>query len=83
MEPNSNQSLVAPELLKPDLVVMDAVYNPVETKLAKDAEMAGAKVISGVEMLIYQGALAFKIWTGCSAPVEVMRRAALNHLLKV
>lgn len=83
MEPNSNQSLVAPELLKPDLVVMDAVYNPVETKLAKDAEMAGAKVISGVEMLIYQGALAFKIWTGCSAPVEVMRHAALNHLLKV
>ena len=60
--------------------VMDIVYNPLETKLAKDAKAAGAKVVSGVEMLIYQGAASFEIWTGKSAPVEVMRQAALNHL---
>ena len=62
---------------------MDIVYNPLETKLAKDAKVAGAKVVSGVEMLIYQGAASFEIWTACNAPVEVMRRAVLNHLLKV
>jgi shikimate dehydrogenase len=83
MKPNANQSPVAPEWLKPDLAVMDIVYNPIETKLDKDAKAAGAKVISGVEMLIYQGAASFEIWTGHSAPVEVMRKAALNHLNKV
>ena len=44
---------------------MDIVYNPIETKLAKDAKAAGAKVVSGVEMLIYQGAASFEIWTAC------------------
>jgi shikimate dehydrogenase len=80
MRPNVNQSLVEPQWLKPNLTVMDIVYNPVETKLAKDAKAAGAKVISGVEMLIYQGAESFEIWTGRSAPIEVMRKAALNKL---
>lgn len=83
MKPNANQSLIAPEWLKPNLAVMDIVYNPIETKLAKDAKSAGAKVVSGVEMLIYQGAASFEIWTGKSAPVEVMRKAALDHLNKV
>ena len=80
MHPNVNQSLVEPQWLKPNLAVMDIVYNPVETKLAKDAKAAGARVISGVEMLIYQGAASFEIWTGRSAPIEVMRKAALNKL---
>jgi shikimate dehydrogenase len=82
MNPNINQTPVAPEWLKPDLAVMDIVYNPIETKLAKDAKASGAKVVSGVEMLIYQGAVSFEIWTACKAPVEVMRKAALNHLRK-
>jgi shikimate dehydrogenase len=80
MYPNVGQSLVAPQWLKPDLCVMDIVYNPVETKLVKDAKAAGARVISGVEMLLYQGAASFEIWTGISAPVEVMRRAAMKRL---
>jgi shikimate dehydrogenase len=80
MHPNINQSLVASQWLKPDLAVMDIVYNPVETKLAKDAKAAGAHVISGVEMLLYQGAASFQIWTGHAAPIEVMRTAALNKL---
>jgi shikimate dehydrogenase len=83
MEPNADQTPISPEWLKPDLAVMDIVYNPLETKLAKDAKSAGAKVVSGVEMLIYQGAASFEIWTACKAPVEVMRKAALNHLQKV
>ena len=80
MHPNVNQSLVKPEWLKPNHCVMDIVYNPLETKLTKDAKAAGAKVISGVEMLIYQGAASFEIWTGQKAPVEVMRKAALKQL---
>lgn len=83
MKPNANQSVIAPEWLKPNLAVMDIVYNPIETKLVKDAKSAGAKVVSGVEMLIYQGAASFEIWTGKSAPVEVMRKAALDHFNKV
>jgi shikimate dehydrogenase len=80
MNPAANQSIVPPHLLRSDLTVMDIVYDPVETKLAKNAKAAGAKVISGVEMLIYQGAASFEIWTGHSAPIEVMRKAALNKL---
>lgn len=83
MKPNADQTLVKPEWLKPDLAVMDIVYNPIETKLAKDAKAVGARVVSGVEMLIYQGAASFEIWTACNAPVEVMRKAVLSHLLKV
>jgi len=80
MHPHVSQSLVAPQWLKPDLTVMEIVYNPVETKLAKHAKAAGAHVISGVEMLLYQGAASFELWTGRSAPIEVMRKAALNKL---
>ena len=80
MSPAVNQSLVSPKWLKPNLTVMDAVYNPVETKLAKDAKAMGAKVISGVEMLLHQGAEALKIWTGKNAPIKVMRNAALNKI---
>ena len=83
MAPNTNQTPIQSQWLKPNLVVMDIVYNPLETKLAKEAKAAGAKVISGVEMLIYQGAASFEIWTACNAPIDVMRQAALTHLGKV
>jgi shikimate dehydrogenase len=83
MRPNAEESIVSPKLLRRNLAVMDIVYNPLETKLTKDAKEAGAKVVSGIEMLIYQGAASFEIWTGKSAPVEVMRKVALNHLQKV
>jgi shikimate dehydrogenase len=80
MKPNLSQSPVSSEWLRSDLTVMDIVYNPVETKLAKDAKAAGAKVVNGVEMLIYQGAASLEIWTGKSAPIEIMRKAAIDKL---
>jgi shikimate dehydrogenase len=80
MKPKADETPVPAKLLRRNLAVMDIVYNPLETKLSKDAQAAGAKVVSGVEMLIYQGAASFELWTGKSAPVEVMREAALNHL---
>ena len=80
MHPHESQTMVEPQWLRSDLTVMDIVYNPIETRLAKDAKAVGAKVINGVEMLIYQGAASFELWTSRSAPIEVMRRAALNKL---
>ncbi len=80
MRPNVDQTLVAQEWLKPDLTVMDIVYNPLETRLAKEAKEAGSRVVSGVEMLIYQGAASFEIWTGHKAPVDVMRQAVLKKI---
>lgn len=82
MHPNVSQSLAAAQWLKPSLCVMDIVYDPVETALAKDAKALGVRVVSGVEMLLYQGAASLEIWTGCVAPIEVMRNAALNELGK-
>ena len=82
MHPNCDSSPVPKGLLRSGLSVMDIVYNPLNTKLLKDAKDAGAKAISGVEMLIYQGAVAFEIWTNCPAPVEVMKKAALTELKK-
>jgi len=80
MHPDVNRSPVPSDLLRSDLCVMDIIYNPLETKLLKDAKTVGAKVVSGLEMLLYQGAVAFEIWTNCPAPVEVMKKAALNKL---
>ena len=80
MTPYASESLVKTDWLKPELTVMDIVYNPIETKLIRDARAAGAKVVNGVEMLLYQGAASFEIWTGCKAPIDVMRTAALNQI---
>jgi shikimate dehydrogenase len=62
------------------LVVSDLVYNPQETRLLSQARDSGAQCVGGLEMLVRQGALAFQIWTGESAPLEVMRRAAREAL---
>ena len=80
MHPDVNTSPVPSDLLKHDLCVMDIIYNPLETKLVKDAKAVGAKVVFGLEMLLYQGAVAFEIWTNCPAPVAVMKKAALSKL---
>jgi shikimate dehydrogenase len=80
MYPNTNQNLVDLRSLRSDLCVMDLVYNPVETKLILAARAKGAKVVSGIEMLIYQGAASFKIWTNTSAPINIMKQAILRKL---
>ncbi len=57
-------------------VVYDLVYNPAETALLRRARLFGAKALSGLGMLVFQGAESFEIWTGHDAPVETMRKAA-------
>jgi shikimate dehydrogenase len=83
MHPNVNRSLVPPNSLKTDLYVMDIIYSPLDTKLLQDAKAAGAKVISGIEMLLHQGAASFEIWTNRQAPVKVMKHAVLNKLAEL
>lgn len=80
MHPGRNESPCPRRLLRPNLVVCDIVYNPIETLLLREARECGATVISGDEMLVQQGALAFELWTGIAAPVEVMRSAVRQEL---
>lgn len=82
MSPDTDNTLVPPELLKPDMVVYDVVYNPQKTRLLADAEKAGAVVIGGLDMLIWQGALAFELWTGVEAPLDTMTDMAVKLLNK-
>lgn len=67
--------LVDESLFHKDLFVYDLIYNPRETKLLKVAKAKGARVSNGLGMLLYQGMLAFEIWTGQKAPIDVMRKA--------
>jgi shikimate dehydrogenase len=80
MSPNSEASPVTAPLLKKVPVVFDIVYNPLETRLLREAKAAGAKTISGVDMLAWQGALAFEKWTGQKAPLDLMRGEAVKML---
>ena len=57
------------------LTVFDLVYNPRQTELLRQARTVGARVIGGLGMLVYLGAIGFKMWTGLDAPVAVMHQA--------
>jgi len=80
MHPNVDASLISPELFRPEQVVFDIVYTPLETKLQAEAKSRGLKIIPGVEMFINQAVLQFEHFTGVDAPVEVMRRVVMEHL---
>jgi shikimate dehydrogenase len=80
MHPKEDASLVPPDLFRTGQVVFDIVYNPLETKLLKDAKAKGLKTIPGVEMFVNQAVLQFERFTGVDAPVEVMRNMVLENL---
>lgn len=81
MHPHSDVPPVIPaEWLHSGQVVCDLTYNPRETVLLRAARSRGAVTVDGTGMLVHQGAIAFEIWTGQPAPVEVMRRALLDAL---
>ena len=81
MHPHVNDAaIVEAGQMHEDLVVFDAVYNPNETVLIKEALKAGAKPVYGIKMLLYQGAESFEIWTGKKAPVDEMERALRQTL---
>ncbi len=61
-------------------LVMDIVYGREQTRLLKDAESRGCRIIRGTEMLLYQAASQFEFWTGRQAPVEVMKKALMDAM---
>ena len=74
MKPMDDQSVVKDlAAFRPGLVVCDAVYNPIETKMLKEAKEAGCTCVGGKGMLMWQGVAAFKLHTGCDMPVEEVR----------
>ncbi len=76
----SDPQLVSPAIIRQFSYVCDLIYNPAKTRLLRDAEAAGCRTMNGLPMLVYQGALAFQLWTGRTAPVRVMERAAASLL---
>ena len=80
MHPNVDDSPVPLGCIKPDMVVFDTVYNPVETLLLKNASQVGAKTITGVEMFVRQAMAQYKIFTGTEGDEDVMRKTIFNCL---
>jgi shikimate dehydrogenase len=74
MHPHVDESCVPSNLFRPELTVMDVVYNPRETKLLQEAKSAGCRTIAGMEMFLNQAVLQFELWTKQSAPADVMRQ---------
>jgi shikimate dehydrogenase len=75
-----NETIATAAQLQGVKLVYDLVYNPAETRLLREAKLAGAQTLGGFEMLMAQATEQFKIWTGKSAPIDEMREAAHKRL---
>lgn len=64
-----------------NMFVYDLIYNPPETALLIAAKKRGCKILNGMDMLLYQGAESFNIWTGVDPPLDVMREALKESFL--
>ena len=62
-----------------DLIVCDIIYNPAKTKLLQIAEKEGCKIINGIGMLLYQGALSFELWTNKKMPVDYIKKIMFDY----
>lgn len=81
MHPDSDSLPPLPlDALRPELLVYELVYNPVETRLLYEARRRGCRVLTGVKMLVYQGAASFERWTGAWPSTQVMETAVLKGL---
>lgn len=76
MHPRADELPIDNSLISPDLIVADIVYNPLMTKLLRTAKDKGCTIVPGLGMLIYQGAAAFKLFTGTDPLIEEMSEAA-------
>ena len=74
MAPDTERTLIPdPSWFRKDLAVADIIYNPRETRLLREARAAGCRVMNGMYMLLYQGAEAFRLFTGMEMPVDAIR----------
>ena len=78
--PQEGQSPLSLEVIPKNVLVYDVVYNPWPTPLLRIAQKAGANILGGLPMLVYQGAASFKLWTGKEAPVDIMFNKAKEAL---
>ena len=74
--PDEHGSPLSAAQIPATAIVNDVVYNPLLTPILKEAAAAGATALGGLHMLVYQGVLSFRMWTGQDAPVDVMLEAA-------
>ncbi len=72
--------LFNPDFLPSHTVICDIVYKPLYTPLIEEAKKRGNKVVTGLGMLLHQGAIAFRLWTGVEPPLEVMKEALYKAL---
>jgi shikimate dehydrogenase len=80
MTPHVEDTPVPAAVLANIAAVMDIVYSPVETRLLREAKQAGCRTVDGRYMLLYQGVAQFELWTGRTAPVDVMRTTLFARL---
>ena len=78
--PQEGQSALSAGVIPRGVLVYDLVYNPLMTPLLKATQKAGADILGGLPMLVYQGAASFELWTGKKAPLEVMFNKAEEAL---
>ncbi|MFW6107522.1 MAG: shikimate dehydrogenase [bacterium] len=80
MHPHVGDTPIAADLLRPEALVFDSVYNPAHTRLLREARAAGCRTVDGIEMFVRQAVEQFELWTGAPAPREAMRRVVLDRL---
>ena len=74
MKPLEGMSVVPDKsFFRPELIVIDVPYSPLETKMRSMAKEVGCKTMNGLGMMLFQGAAAFKLWTGKDMPIEHMK----------
>ena len=79
MKPYVGQTYIEKDMLRPDLIVSDVIYQPAKTKLLELAEEVGCRTINGIGMMIYQGAEAFKCWTGEEMPIDHVKKILFDE----
>ena len=78
--PGEDETPLRGDAIPPTALVNDLVYNPLQTRLLREAARAGAKTLGGIQMLVYQGAASFEMWLERPAPVSVMLEAATRAM---
>jgi 3-dehydroquinate dehydratase/shikimate dehydrogenase len=80
MVPEVDNAPIPPHLLQPRHLLFDTIYNPMETKLLREARKQGCRTVSGFQMFLHQGAAQFERWTGEKAPFDLMEETARARL---
>jgi 3-dehydroquinate dehydratase/shikimate dehydrogenase len=80
MTPRGHETPIPSHLLRPSHLVFDTVYNPLETRLLKEAKGRGCRTVSGLRMFLHQGTAQFELWTEKAAPLPLMEVKARERL---